>query len=99
ANERQAAGDEFTAPVGMRDMMPPQPLPPIAFRSPPAASPDPLDSTEIAPPAPMPPRFFMRVGPAFETPDGPAAEEAPASRETVAPQSPVDAVLSEIDAE
>jgi monofunctional biosynthetic peptidoglycan transglycosylase len=47
----------------------------------------------------MPPRVFMRVGPAFETPERPAAEEAPASRETVAPQSPVDAVLSEIDAE
>lgn len=75
------------------EIMPPRPLPPIAFRVLPVPSPD------MAPPAPMPARVFLRSGPAFEPVHGPPPERVPAPSEPMRELSPIDVVLSEIDAE
>jgi monofunctional biosynthetic peptidoglycan transglycosylase len=80
---------------GMSEIMPPRPLPPIAFRSYPEPSPD------MTPPAPMPARVFLRSGPAFEAAAEPPAEAEQASEpeEAAVQHFPVDSVFSEIDAE
>lgn len=52
----------------------------------------------MAPPAPMPARVFLRSGPAFELANRPPSER-PSAPEPAGQPSPIDAVLSEIDAE
>lgn len=73
-------------------LVPPRPLPPLAFRTP--SRPDP--QADIAVPVPMPARFFQRSGPAFEPIESPPPlPPAPDAEQ----KFPVDTLFSDIDAE
>ncbi len=76
----------------LAQLVPPRPLPPLAFRTP--SRPDP--QADIAVPVPMPARFFQRSGPAFEPIESPPPLPPAQDAEQ---KFPVDTLFSDIDAE
>mgnify|MGYP001118546148 FL=1 len=76
----------------LAQLVPPRPLPPLAFRTPSRPAPQ----ADIAVPVPMPARFFQRSGPAFEPIESPPPlPPAPDAEQ----KFPVDTLFSDIDAE
>ena len=78
----------------LAQLVPPRPLPPLAFRTP--SRPDPQADIAVPVPVPMPARFFQRSGPAFEPIESPPPlPPAPDAEQTF----PVVTLFSDIDAD